>query len=322
MEAVILSGGFGTRLRPLTYGRPKPLLPVANKPMVQHILDALPEEVDKAVLAAGYMVEDIRAWAAGLDHRVELVIVDEDEPLGTGGAIKNVEAELTGEFLCFNGDVLSSAPLDKLIAARREAGALGALALWEVEDPSHFGVVALDGDRIERFVEKPPRDEAPSNLINAGTYCFDHAILDHIPAGRKVSIERETYPAVLEAGHTLLGIPFTGHWVDCGRPEVYLEAHRALLGETLALGDGARFEGEHEGFVCLGDGASVEAGALLRDTVLLDGARVETGAHLEETILGARASVGKDARLIRTVVADDTSVPAGAIHTDDRMGGP
>lgn len=321
MEAVILSGGLGTRLRPLTYTRPKPLLPVANKPMLEHLLDRLPDEVDRAVLASGYRIDQIRAWAGNLDHRVELVVVDEEEPLGTGGAIANVSEHITGEFLCFNGDVISSAPLEAMIEARREADALGALALWPVEDPSPFGVVAREGRRITRFVEKPEPDQAPSNLINAGTYCFSEAILDHIETGRKVSLEHEVFPDLLEAGETLVGTSFEGHWIDCGRPDVYLDAHEILLeGETL-LGDGARLDGEVTDWACLGAGAQVEAGAQLSRTVLLDGAHVEAGARLSDTILGENVRVGKDAVLEGTVVADGLTVDAGAEFTGERVGG-
>lgn len=311
MEAVILSGGLGTRLRPLTYTRPKPLLPVANKPMLEHLLDRLPDEVDRAVLASGYRIDQIRAWAGNLDHRVELVVVDEEEPLGTGGAIANVSEHITGEFLCFNGDVISSAPLEAMIEARREADALGALALWPVEDPSPFGVVAREGRRITRFVEKPEPDQAPSNLINAGTYCFSEAILDHIETGRKVSLEHEVFPSVLDEGRTLLGIPFEGYWVDCGRPDVYLEAHEVLLDGEAALADGARLDGEWAGWVCLGEGAQVDAGARVERSVLYPGARVRSGARLRSTILGEDVEVGKDAVLEGCVVADGETIEAG-----------
>ncbi|MDX1611013.1 MAG: NDP-sugar synthase [Candidatus Thermoplasmatota archaeon] len=321
MEAVILSGGFGTRLRPLTYTRPKPLLPIANKPMVQHILDRLPDEVDRAVLASGYKVEEIRAWAETLDHRVELVVIDEEEPLGTGGAIKNVEDEITGEFLCFNGDVLSSLDLDRLVATRREHDAMGALALWEVDEPEHFGVVAMDGPKITDFVEKPDPGQAPTNLINAGTYCFSQDILDHIPAGRKVSIEREIYPKLIEEGYDLIGLPFQGWWVDCGRPEVYLQAHEILLDGTLEAGPGATMDGAWEGWACLGANAKVASGATLTRSILLDGAKVEAGATLVDTIVGEGATVGKDARLTGCVVGDGEHVPAGRELNQERIGG-
>lgn len=320
MDAVILSGGLGTRLRPLTYTRPKPLLPIANEPMLLHLLDRLPDQVDRAILAAGYRVQQIRDWAAGLDHRVDLVVVDEDEPLGTGGAIKNVEDEINGDFLCFNGDVISSAPLEELVDRRRDREALGALALWEVDDPSPFGVVALEGDRITRFVEKPAPEEAPTNLINAGTYCFDERILDRIEPGRPVSLEHEVFPRALEDGETLVGLPFEGHWVDCGRPDVYLEAHRILIDGGLALADGARLDGDWSGWASLGRGAVVEAGAHVATSVLYDGARVEAGARVTDSVLGEDATVGKDAVLDGCVVADGGTVAPGTEHAGEAIG--
>jgi mannose-1-phosphate guanylyltransferase len=321
MEAIILSGGLGTRLRPLTYARPKPLLPIANRPMLGHLLDRLPDPVDRAVLAAGYRIDDIRTWVEDNPHRVDVTVVEEEEPLGTGGAIKNVADEITGPFLCFNGDVISSAPLERMIAMREDRDAMGVLALWEVDDPQHFGVVDLDGDRITRFVEKPEPGQAPTNLINAGTYCFSEDVLDHIEAGRKVSLEHEVFGALLDDGETLLGASFEGHWVDCGRPEVYLQAHEVVLeGETM-LGEDAVLDGEATDWACLGDGARVEAGARVSRSVLLDGAHVEAGAELVNTVLGEGVRVGKDARLEDTVVADGLTVDAGAELVGERVGG-
>jgi len=321
MEAIILSGGLGTRLRPLTYARPKPLLPIANRPMLAHLLDRLPDAVDRAVLAAGYRVDDIRAWVEDNPHRVDVTVVEEEQPLGTGGAIKNVADEITGPFLCFNGDVISSAPLEEMIATREERDATGVIALWEVDEPEHFGVVDLDGDEITRFVEKPEPGQAPSNLINAGTYCFDEDVLDHIEADRKVSLEKEVFPQLLEQGHSLLGTSFEGHWIDCGRPEVYLEAHELLLEGPTLLGEDARLDGEVDDWACLGEGARVEAGARLSRSVLLDDAHVEAGARLQNTILGQGVRVGKDADLRDTVVADGLTVDAGAELVGERVGG-
>ncbi len=322
MEAVILSGGKGTRLRPLTYTRPKPLLPVANRPMVEHILDRLPPEVDRALLASGYMIDQIRTWAETHDHRVELEVIEETQPLGTGGAIANLADRINGDFLCFNGDVLSTTPLQHMIDERRKVDAMGVLSLWQVDDPSPFGVVDLDGDRITRFVEKPDPGEAPTRLINAGTYCFSEDILDHIPTGRKVSLEREIFPALLEEGYDLLGQPFKGHWVDCGRPGVYLEAHEILLDGRVELGQDARIDGTWEGWACLGDGAVVEQGARIVRSVLLEGARVGVDARLEDTIVGAGADVGAESQLTGCVIGDGQTLPPGTEKREERIGGP
>jgi len=321
MDAVILSGGLGTRLRPLTYTRPKPLLPVANRPMLAHLLDRMPDAVDHVLLAAGYRVQDIRDWVDEHPHRCEVTVVEETTPLGTGGAIKNVEDHLDGPFYCFNGDVLSSAPLETMEQKRREADAAGAIALWEVDDPQHFGVVELDDERIRQFVEKPDPGQAPSNLINAGTYCFDEQVIDEIPAGEKVSLEREIFPTLIEEGQTLVGVPFEGHWVDCGRPEVYLRAHEVLIDGQLELGEEARMDGDWTGWACVEDRATIGAGAQLTRSVVFGDAHVEAGAHLENSILGQGVTVGKDATLVDTVVADGLAIEAGSEHVDERVGG-
>jgi len=320
MDAVVLSGGLGTRLRPLTYTRPKPLLPVANRPMLEHLLDRLPETVDRAILAAGYRVEQIRDWLDELDDRVELVVVDEETPLGTGGAVKHLEDHLRGPFLCFNGDVLSTAPLETLVERRREADALGALALCEVDEPRHYGVVDREGDRIRRFVEKPDPGEAPSSLINAGTYCFDAELLDLVEPDREVSLEREVFPRAADSERGLLGIPFDGYWVDCGRPPAYLRAHDLVLDEGATLAEGAHVDGGVERWACLGPDAVAEAGTHLRRAVLYRDATVKAGARVEDTVLGEGVTVGKDATLAGCVVADSETVDAGATHEAASLG--
>ncbi len=312
MDAVILSGGLGTRLRPLTYTRPKPLLPIANRPMLEHLVERLPARVDRVIVAGGYRIGQVRSWAESYETTVEVVVVNEDEALGTGGAIKNVEDEIQGPFLCFNGDVLSTAPLDEMIDRREKADAMGAIALWEVDEPQHYGVVDMDGDRIQRFIEKPDPGEAPSNLINAGTYCFSDAILEHIPAGSTVSLEDEVFPRLLEDGYALLGVPFEGHWVDTGRPDVYRRAHAILLDGTAAVHEEATLDGDWEDWASLGKGAHVAGSATLARSILLEGTTVEAGARLEDSILGANVTVGKDAKLSRCVVADGETIPAGA----------
>lgn len=320
MDAVILSGGLGTRLRPLTYTRPKPLLPVANRPMIEHLIDRLPETVDRAIVAAGYKIDQIRAWASKLDHRVDVIVVNEEEPLGTGGAVKNVQHEIDGAFLCFNGDVISSAPLEKMINTRQENDALAVLSLWEVDEPEHYGVVDMHDDEIVGFVEKPDPGTAPSNLINAGTYCFDEAILDRIPPRETTSLEYDVFPEALHDSETFIGVPFTGHWVDTGRPDVYLRAHEILIDGEAAVHEGARMEGAWRTWVSVGAGCTVHEGSTLARSVLLEDVTVHPGAHVTDSIIGANTTVGKDANLTRCVVADDETIPPGADLTDETVG--
>ncbi|HVM44714.1 MAG TPA: NDP-sugar synthase, partial [Candidatus Thermoplasmatota archaeon] len=230
MQAVILAGGQGTRLRPLTFTCPKPLLPVANIPIIRRIIDKLPGDVDEVLLAVNYKLEMLRDYFEREDVGRTVTVVEEKEPLGTAGAIKNVERHIDGPFFVFNGDILDSLDLESFrrFHARRKGAA--SLALWQVADPRHFGVMEMDGERIVRFVEKPAtKEEAPSNFANAGTYLLEPQVLDLIKPDTATSIERETFPALLASGAAMHGFPFEGFWVDCGRPETYLKANEAVL---------------------------------------------------------------------------------------------
>lgn len=330
MQAVILAGGLGTRLRPLTYSRPKALLPVLNRPLILHILDALPPQVDEVLLAASFMVEALEAFFAARPGKPPVTVVSEEEPLGTGGALKNLEDRLEGSFLTFNVDVISSLDPAELVAFRRARGGVGALALWEVEDPTPYGVVGLDRDgRIERFQEKPAPEEAFSRLVNAGVYVLQPEILDLVPAGRPVSLEREVFPRAIPLG--LYGMEFEGHWSDAGTLESYLEANRTLLAvrggrveegavvrpgagvlEPVLVGGSSVVEGGIVGpFVSLGRRCLVTR-AKVSNAVLLDGVTVGEGAIVEGSVLGAGATVGPGCRLEGCVVADEAFAEPGS----------
>lgn len=280
MEALILVGGMGSRLRPLTDRIPKPLLPIGNTPMLVRLIRNLPEVFDTVVLAVGYRAQQLEAYFRShpLDRRV--VIVEEDEPLGTGGGFGNCRDHVTGTFAGLNGDVLSSLDLSAMLEFHRSHGGIGTLALWEVEDPTRYGVVRLDRERrVTSFLEKPEPDRVePPYLINAGTYLLEPEIFDHIPSGRKVSIEREVYPVVIERSLGLHGHPFTGFWVDAGTPESYLAASRTVL--------------EHEN-------TQSHAGATIVPPVLID-----PSAHVKACRLGPNVTVGADANLWGCEVAE------------------
>lgn len=324
MEVVVLAGGFGTRVRPLTYTRPKPLLPVANKPLLQHVLDRLPPEVDRVVVPVNYLRDQIEAYfERHPDDRV--VLVPEETPLGTGGAIKNCEDYLTGPFLVYNGDIVASVDLVEFTRFMRSKDAKAGVSLWPVDEPWHFGVVEREDDgRISRFVEKPPKGEEPSNLINAGHYYLDPAVLDRIPAGQKVSLEREVYEPMAEGGEAIFGFPFEGFWVDCGRPETVLEAHRVYLeaqGETRVLGEGVEVSGAAtvEGYA-LGDGCRVGDGSRVVRSCLLPGVEIGQGVTVEDSILGEGVVVEDGATLRRAVVGDFAVIAEGSTIDDQRVG--
>ncbi len=232
MQAVVLVGGEGTRLRPLTYGTPKPMVPLFGVPFLERSLSRLKHAgIDDVILAAGYLPAAITEhFGDGGRLGMRITYVVEAEPLGTAGALKNVERHIRGPFFVLNGDVLTNLDLSAMLASHRKAGGVGTLHLIRVEDPSAFGCVVHDASgRVSAFVEKPPRETAPTDEINAGTYLLEREVLDVIPAGRMVSIERETFPELIAAGRALYAYTTNDYWLDIGRPEHYLRAHRDVL---------------------------------------------------------------------------------------------
>lgn len=321
MKAVILVGGFGTRLRPLTDTTPKPLLPVAGIPIVERVVRKLASYgVSEAVLALGFKPDAFLAaypdnWCAG----VELHYAVEPEPLDTAGAIAFAarEAAIDSTFIAMNGDVLTDLDVGALVEFHRAVGAEGTIHLTPVEDPSAFGVVATDmSGRVLAFIEKPLRQDAPTNFINAGTYVLEPSFIDRVPPGRRVSIEREVFPAMAQDA-TLYAMADDSYWLDTGRPDQYLQANLDFLDGLR----GERREGVADGaFIdpaavversVVGRGARIAAAARVVDSVVLDGAVIGYGAHLHRTLCGRGALVGRNSRLFDVVLGDDVVVVPG-----------
>lgn len=324
MEALILAGGKGTRIRPLTYSRPKPLLPMLNRTLVERVLDKMPKQVDRVLMPVNYLSELMVAhFEEHPDPRLEFI--DEPEPLGTGGAIKNCEKHFTGTFIVYNADIVASIDLDQMLKFHRKNKAEASVSLFPVPEPWHFGVVKLTADqRIEQFVEKPPKGKEPSNLCNAGQYVLEPSVLDAVPKHEFYSLEKQSFEPMAKAGAKLYGFQFDGFWVDCGRPETYLEAHRELLkasGKPSVTGKGvtglseARFTGYSAGDeVTLGKGATVERSVLLPHVVV--GAK----ATIRDSILGEGVEVEDGAVLERVVVGDYAVIEGGRKIKDQRLG--
>lgn len=318
MQAVILAGGQGTRLRPLTLTCPKPLLPIANVPMIRRIVDKLPEDVDEVLLAVNYKLDMLRDYFARHDIGRRVTVVEEKEPLGTAGAIKNVEPHIDGPFFVFNGDILDSLDLDAFRRFHERRKGIGTISLWSVADPRHFGVMEMKGERIMRFVEKPEtKEQAPSNLANAGTYLLEPQIFDLIKADTPTSIERETFPALLASGGALYGYPFEGFWVDCGRPETYLKANEAVLrhgGRPTLIGAhtvnrGARFDD----WAVVGANCRLGADVEIARSVLLDGVVVGRNVTIKDSILGPNVTIEDDAALVDCVVGEGARIESGVL---------
>jgi mannose-1-phosphate guanylyltransferase len=312
MQAVILVGGAGTRLRPLTDTRPKPMMPLVDRPFVAHQLDLLRRHgVTDVVFSCGYRPDALRAHFGDGDRTgVRLRYVVDPEPLGTAGAIKNAEGLLDdGAFLVLNGDILTDLDLDAVAASHRQAGAEGTVVLTPVEDPSAFGLVRLHPDRsVEAFVEKPAPDALRPGepfRINAGTYLLETSVLDRIPAGRACSVEREVFPALAEAG-TLFGHPSDAYWRDIGTPASYLAAHHDVL-------SGAARTESPTGDAYLGPGASADPGARVGLLSSVGpGARIEAGAIVEGSVVGAGTTVGEGAVARDAIVGEGVTIGAGA----------
>lgn len=354
MQAIVLVGGEGTRLRPLTYGTPKPMVPIVGVPFLARTLERLAHAgIRDVILPAGYMPEAIVDYFGdGSALNMKITYVIEEAPLGTAGALKNVEQYIKGSFVVLNGDVLTSLDLRKMMAEHERKGGIGLLHCIRVEDPSAFGCVVHDENGlISAFVEKPPRETAPTNEINAGTYLFEHEVLDMIPAGRNVSIERETFPQIIASGKGLYAYTTDDYWIDLGKPEQYLDAHRDVLAgrmPLLAVEPGATGEGaaslanvaklhlpvhadagvqvdrtaEIGPNLVLGADTFVGAGAIVRDSVLWDGVIIEDEAMIEGAIIASGARIGRGARVEPgSVIGHDAVVaPGERLGRDSRVG--
>lgn len=333
MRAVVLVGGFGTRLRPLTLGLPKQMLTVGRVTMLERVVEHLGASgVDEVVLSLGYQPDAfLDEFPDGTCAGVRLSYAVEPEPLDTAGAIAFAARHVgvRERFIAVNGDVLTDLDVADLWARHERFGGSATIALTPVEDPSRFGVVPLDADgRVEAFIEKPDPGTAPSNWINAGTYVLEPEVLDLVPGGRKVSIEREVFPALVERGG-LYGVQSESYWIDAGTPEAYLQAHLDLVdgvrpGLTAGIDPSARIDGGAKVLrSVVGQGVVVAAGAHVEDSVLLDGARVSAGAVVRRSIVGGRAVVGEASELCDlTVVGFDEDVPPGTVSSGGRFPGP
>jgi mannose-1-phosphate guanylyltransferase len=326
VKAVILVGGFGTRLRPLTLTTPKNLLPVVHRPMVERVVAHLAQHgVTEAVLSLGYKPDAfLDVFPDGSCAGVAMTYAVEEEPLDTAGAIRFAagEAGIDDRFVVVNGDVLTDLDVTRLVRFHDASGAEGTIALHTVEDPSRYGVVVTDvAGQVEAFVEKPTREEAPSTQINAGTYVFEPSVLGRIAAGRRVSVERETFPAMVESG-SLYALDGNAYWVDAGTPGTYLQANLDLLAADDAdvHADAVVADTAHIERSVVGAGATIGDEATLTEAVVLAGATIEAGARIHRSIVGPRAVIRSGAELLDlTVIGDRIDIEPDARLTNERV---
>ena len=330
MLAVVLVGGEGTRLRPLTETVPKPLLPLVDRPILAHVLDHLVRHgVGEVIMSSPYLEETFHPFIASRGGVPSITWVTEREPLGTGGAIVSV-LDRTGDdpFFALNGDILTDLDLSAMRQRHRASSAGGTIALHRVDDARPFGLVETTADgRITAFREKPA-DPIPGD-VNAGTYLLDPAALRTWEPGTTISIETEIFPALIRRGVPMLGFSAEAYWLDLGTPAQYLGAHLDLLSGRLAgssyatpwVGPGASVDGSAQvgPTVAVGPGASIGTGAVVERSVLLGGASVGPGARVAGSILGPDSVVGAEADVRDSVVGPGARIPSGARLDGDRV---
>jgi len=320
VDAVILVGGQGTRLRPLTLSAAKPMLPTAGVPFLEHLLSRIRAAgLTHVVLGTSYKAQTfVEYFGDGSSFGLDIEYVVEDEPLGTGGAIRNVADRLRGDTaMIFNGDILSGLDLTALLATHRTAHADVTLHLVEVPDARAFGSVPTDADgRVTAFLEKS--DNPPTNRINAGCYVFRRSVLERIPPGRVVSVERETFPGLLAAGAVIAGHVDSTYWLDLGTPAAFVTGSADLVrgiaptaarpgpaGEALVL-DGAEVDpaATVTGGSTVGRGVTVGPDAVVHRSMVFDGARIGPGARVSDSVIGAGARIGACAVVADAVIGD------------------
>ena len=342
MKAIIIAGGLGTRLRPLTHNIPKPIVPVVNRPFVVHQIEHLVKHgIDEIILNLHYLSHEIkkilndgREWGIKIHYSIE------EHPLGTAGAVKHAEKYFDqGPMVVFNGDILTDINISKIVNFHREKKARVTLTLTEVEDPTAFGLILTDKDgRVTKFIEKPSWDMVTVRTINAGIYVVDPKIFEEVPPGKEYSFERDLYPSLLEKGESIFGYLSSAYWIDIGNPEKYKEAHQAILRNEVAVKiNGTRIDGkfwlgkdthpdpsvkfigpsiigekvrvgketEIKDYVVVGDRVSIGEHCSLESAIVWNGTKIGNHAHLSDCI------IGRDC-----VIEDEVMIERGAILAD------
>ena len=320
MQVVVLAGGVGSRLRPWTNSVPKPLLPMLDMSLLERVVEGVPSHlVDEVVVAGGYKVDMIEKYFQKAEVDFDVRIVPEEKPLGTGGALGNCRDIISGTFACFNGDIVSSLRIEPLLELHRRNGGIGSLALWEVEDPTRFGIVGLDDEsRITQFKEKPTPEEVFSNLINAGSYIFEDDIFDDMPKG-KHSLERDVFPD-LASRRELNGQEFKGYFIDAGTPSAWSDAvNRCIIenrSNTGLVKDGTWYGSEqnptskHITQSMIQTDVDVLNSKIHRST-LLSGTSVGNDSIIESCLVGRDVKIGSNVNLVDVVVDHGSLVPDG-----------
>jgi NDP-sugar pyrophosphorylase family protein len=332
MKAILLAGGKGTRLRPLTVHTPKPIVPIFNRPFLYYQIDLLRQvpEIDEAILSLNYQprrIEEIFGAGEGLGIRLRYVV--EPIPLGTGGAVRYAGDQLTESVVVFNGDVLTQVDLGAVLRLHRERKAKATIVLTPVENPRAYGLVETDrSQNISRFLEKPKEDEIRCNTINAGIYVLEPETFDRIPKDTAWSIERSYFPSLIERGETFVAYIYEGYWIDIGTPAKYLQVHRDIMDGRYSappfagtasrawVADDARVEdgAELHGPCFVDEGAVIKAGAkLLPYSVVGRQTHVEESAVVDNSVIWPNGWIGTEAQITGSILGRNCHIGRNAI---------
>jgi mannose-1-phosphate guanylyltransferase len=319
-QAVIMAGGEGTRLKPLTNTRPKPLLPVLGRPCIEYVINSLASAgVEEIFIACGYRSQDIVSSLGDVTrYGAKIVYAYEDTPMGTAGAVKLLQGKLKGTFLVGSGDTLTDADLGHLIDFHREKSAFVTMSLTQVDKPEQFGIVGVNGDgRIERFKEKPKPEEVFSNVINAGTYVLEAEALDHVPPATKYDFSKNLFPDLLQQGKALYATPLKGYWKDIGRPKDLFQANIDLAdrrGQVITI-RGALCKGK-----IAGSGFTAEGAKLFGPVFIGEGTRLGKGSSITRSSIGNGSTVGEMAVIDGSLALDRCQIGPGSIIKDSVLG--
>ncbi len=305
MKGLILAGGKGTRLRPLTLNTPKPIVPVANEPLLLYQIDLMRSGgVDEIILSLSYQprkIEDL--LKDGTDYGVNIRYAVEGTPLGTGGAFKNAEEHLTTTTVVFNGDVLTGLDLAAVIAMHKRTGAVATIVLTPVENPSAYGLVETTEDgRVKRFIEKPGPDEITCNTINAGVYVLEPSVLRYMPKGEPYSFERGLFPTLVERKELVMSYILDKYWIDIGSPAKYLEVHHDILAGRFTSG---RIPASTLDRSTLAANASIDTKSIIDADVTLRGA-----VRIENSVIGRNCKIEEGVQIIDSVIWPGTTLDA------------
>lgn len=344
MKAIILIGGLGTRLRPLTCFTPKPLLPIVNIPFLEYQFKLLKQhKIKEVVLCLSYLPDEFKKhFGTGKKWGLNIHYVHEKHPLGTGGAVRNADKYITEPVVVFNGDIFTDINLSEMYIYHKMKKAYVTIALTRVKDPTLFGLVETDkSGKIERFLEKPSWDDITCNTINAGTYIFEPDAIKHIPEGVNFSLERGLFPNLLNKKYNLFGYVFNGYWLDIGTIDKYLQAHtdmisgkmqfdlpghklhdnvwagkklkwgkniditgRLVCGDNVNIGDFVQIQGN----VCLGSNITIGKGCSIVDSIVMDNTKLGEGVRLDRSLIGKSCQIEPNASLSSMTTLGDKSV--------------